>query len=177
MAPASRRRREAWGRACAHLLLLAGAVFFAAPLLWMLSTSLKSVGQAMAQPPQWIPHPVQWGNYLDAVRYIDFFRYTANSLTVCLLSVAGTLLSSSLAAYGFSRIEWKGRDAFFLLTLSTMMIPFPTLMVPLYGVFRELHWIGTLKPLWVPACFGSAFSIFLLRQFFLGIPQEITEAA
>ncbi|MGH7739405.1 MAG: carbohydrate ABC transporter permease [bacterium] len=177
LSPASRRRREALGRAGAHLLLLFGAVFFLAPLLWMLSTSLKSVGQTMALPPQWIPHPIHWRNYLDAVHYIDFFRYTANSLIVCGLSVTGTLLSSSLAAYGFSRIEWKGRDFFFWLTLSTMMIPFPTLMVPLYGVFRELHWIGTLKPLWVPSFFGSAFSIFLLRQFFMGIPKEMAEAA
>jgi ABC-type glycerol-3-phosphate transport system permease component len=172
-----RRAKDRAGKACVHLLLLAGSVFFLFPLLWMAATSLKPVGKVLVLPPQWIPHPVEWGNYADAVRYIDFFRYTANSLTVCALSVAGTLLSSSLAAYGFSRIEWKGRDLFFLLTLSTMMIPFPVLMVPLYGVFRELHWIGTLKPLWVPAFFGSAFNIFLLRQFFMGIPRELSEAA
>jgi len=128
-------------------------------------------------PPQWIPDPFQWGNYADAVKYVDFALYTRNSLFVCVLSVVGTVLSSALAAYGFSRIEWKGRDAFFLLTISTMMIPFPILMVPLYGVFRGLHWIGTLKPLWVPAFFGSAFNIFLLRQFFMGIPKDLSEAA
>lgn len=172
-----RKRMERIGKACVHLLLIGAGIFFLAPLIWMVSTSLKPVEQTMAVPPQWLPHPFQWGNYGEAVRYIDFFRYTANSLIVCSLSVVGTLISSSLAAYGFSRIEWKGRDLFFWVTISTMMVPFPILMVPLYGLFRELHWIGSLKPLWVPTFFGSAFNIFLLRQFFLGIPKEINEAA
>ena len=165
------------GRACVHLILLVGSFFFLFPLVWMVSTSLKPVDKTMMLPPQWIPNPFQWGNYADAVKYVDFALYTRNSLFVCVLSVVGTVLSSALAAYGFSRIEWKGRDAFFLLTISTMMIPFPILMVPLYGVFRGLHWIGTLKPLWVPAFFGSAFNIFLLRQFFMGIPKDLSEAA
>jgi multiple sugar transport system permease protein len=93
------------------------------------------------------------------------------------LGVVGTVLSSALVAYGLSRIRWKGREALFTLTLSTMMIPFPVLMIPLYSVFRELGWIGTLMPLWVPAFFGSAFNIFLLRQFFLTIPAELSDAA
>ncbi len=160
-----------------HTLLLGGSVVFLFPLLWMLGTSLKPLENTMVMPPQWWPDPVQWRNYIDAIRYIDFLTYTRNSLFVCVLSVAGTVISSSLVAYGFSRIEWKGRDALFILTLSTMMVPFPVLMVPLYGVFRELHWIGTLMPLWVPAFFGSAFNIFLLRQFFMGIPKDLTEAA
>ena len=172
-----KKMKERLGKACVHLLLLCGAVFFLFPLLWMLVTSLKPADRTMVLPPEWIPHPFVWGNYAQAVQSIDFFRYTWNSAVVCTLSVAGTLLSSSLAAYGFSRIEWKGRDLFFLLTISTMMIPFPVLMVPLYGVFRALHWIGSLKPLWVPAFFGSAFNIFLLRQFFMGIPKEVSEAA
>jgi len=174
---ASSKRGGMIGRACVHLILLAGSFFFLFPLVWMVSTSLKPVDRTMMLPPQWIPDPFQWGNYADAVKYVDFALYTRNSLFVCVLSVVGTVLSSALAAYGFSRIEWKGRDAFFLLTISTMMIPFPILMVPLYGVFRGLHWIGTLKPLWVPAFFGSAFNIFLLRQFFMGIPKDLSEAA
>jgi multiple sugar transport system permease protein len=171
------KNAERLRKTCAHLILLAGSIFFLFPLVWMVSTSLKSIDKTMLLPPQWLPDPFQWSNYAEAVKYIDFFLYTKNTVFVCLFSVIGTLLSSSLAAYGFSRIEWKGREVFFWLTLSTMMVPFPVLMVPLYGVFRSLHWIGTLKPLWVPAFFGSAFNIFLLRQFFMGIPKDLSEAA
>ena len=108
---------------------------------------------------------------------VTFWTFLGNTLTVCLLGVIGTVLSNAIVAYGFSRVQWRGRDAFFALTLATLMVPFPVLMVPLYGVFRHLHWIGTLLPLWVPAFFGSAFNIFLMRQFFLGIPEELSEAA
>ena len=110
-------------------------------------------------------------------RTITFITYLSNTLLVALLGVTGTVLSSALVAYGLSRIQWKGRDALFNITLSTMMIPFPVLMIPLYSVFRSLGWIGTLKPLWIPAFFGGAFNIFLLRQFFLTIPNELSEAA
>jgi multiple sugar transport system permease protein len=108
---------------------------------------------------------------------ITFLTYLSNTLLVALLSVIGTLCSSSLVAYGLSRIQWKGRTALFNITLATMMVPFPVLMVPLYGVFRSLGWIGTLLPLWVPTFFGGAFNIFLLRQFFLTIPSELSDAA
>jgi multiple sugar transport system permease protein len=122
------------------------------------------------------------GNYSEAIRVlasgdITFFTYLSNTLLVAVLSVLGTVLSSALAAYGLARVAWKGREGLFSLTLSTMMVPFPVLMIPLYSVFRALGWIGTLLPLWVPACFGGAFSIFLLRQFFLTIPSELSEAA
>jgi multiple sugar transport system permease protein len=110
-------------------------------------------------------------------RTITFLTYVANTLLVALLAVLGTVLSSALVAYGLTRVRWKGRDALFAITLATMMIPFPVLMVPLYSVFRTLGWVGTLLPLWVPAFFGSAFSIFLLRQFFMTIPGELSEAA
>lgn len=173
----TRRQTQRIGKAAVYVLLVLGALAYLFPLAWMISTSLKPIEKTMILPPQWIPNPVQWSNYTDALRYIDFLKYTANTLTVCVLMVIGTLLSSSLVAYGFSRIEWKGRDTFFFLTLATMMIPFPVLMIPLYAVFRNLHWIGTLKPLWVPFFFGSAFNIFLLRQFFMGIPKDLMDAA
>ncbi len=135
----------------------------------------------------------RWENYPDALSRLDggsddpaslmskhrvsFWRFTANSLIVCVLGVIGTVLSNAIVAYGFARIRWKGRDAFFAVTLATMMVPFPVLMVPLYSVFKELGMIGTLMPLWVPAFFGSAFNIFLMRQFFRAIPEELSEAA
>jgi multiple sugar transport system permease protein len=110
-------------------------------------------------------------------RTITFLTYLCNTLLVALLGVTGTVISSALVAYGLSRITWKGRETLFNVTLSTMMVPFPVLMIPLYSVFRTLGWTGTLMPLWVPAFFGGAFNIFLLRQFFLTIPNELSEAA
>ena len=118
-----------------------------------------------------------WTKKGDRSKTITFVTYLSNTLLVALLSVIGTLCSSSLVAYGLSRIQWKGRTALFNLTLATMMVPFPVLMVPLYGVFRSMGWICTLLPLWVPTFFGGAFNIFLLRQFFLTIPSELSDAA
>ena len=108
---------------------------------------------------------------------VSFWTFLANTLTVCVLSVTGAVLSASVVAYGFARLKWPGRDWFFAATLATMMIPAPVLMVPLYSIFRSLGWIGTLQPLWAPSFFGSAFNIFLMRQFFLTIPEELSEAA
>lgn len=121
----------------------------------------------------------RWGNFGDAVDEMKFFpRYLTNTLVLCTLMVIGTVASSSIVAYGFSRIDWPGRDKVFLIVLATMMIPFPVIMVPLYGLFRQLDWIGTLRPLWVPTFFAaSAFNIFLLRQFFRTIPKELSESA
>lgn len=118
-----------------------------------------------------------WTQKGDRTKTITFLTYLSNTLLVALLSVLGTLSSSSLVAYGLSRIPWKGQNTLFSVTLATMMVPFPVLMVPLYGVFRSLGWIGTLLPLWVPSFFGGAFNIFLLRQFFLTIPSELSDAA
>jgi multiple sugar transport system permease protein len=118
-----------------------------------------------------------WTKKGNRRKTITFLTYLSNTLLVALLSVIGTLCSSSLVAYGLSRIQWKGRTALFNVTLATMMVPFPVLMVPLYGVFRSVGWIGTLMPLWVPTFFGGAFNIFLLRQFFLTIPGELSDAA
>jgi multiple sugar transport system permease protein len=98
---------------------------------------------------------------------VSFWLFLGNTLTVCVLSVIGAVLSNAVVAYGFSRLKWPGRDWLFALSLATMMIPAPVLMVPLYGVFRTLGWVGTLQPLWVPHFFGGAFNIFLMRQFFM----------
>jgi multiple sugar transport system permease protein len=114
---------------------------------------------------------------IAARNHISFWVFLGNSLTVGVLGVIGTLFSNAIVAYGFARLRWPGRDAFFAITLATMMVPFPALMVPLYGIFKTFHMIGTLQPLWVPTFFGSAFNIFLMRQFFLTIPEELSEAA
>ena len=107
----------------------------------------------------------------------DFPLYLRNTLWIALLGVLGTTISSAVVAYGFSRVRWRGRGPAFIVMISTMMIPFPVVMVPLFTMVREIGWIGTFAPLWVPAWFGNAFSIFLLRQFFLTIPRELDDAS
>jgi len=159
------------------LLVVLGLVFLL-PFAWMVSTSLKPLNETMALPPRWLPSEPQWQNYPDAMRAMGpFWLYARNSLLLALLNVVGTVASSALVAYGFSRIEWRGRDNVFLLLLATMMIPFPVVMVPVYTLFRDLGWIGSFKPLWVPSFLAGAFNVFLLRQFFLSIPKDLTEAA
>ncbi len=159
------------------ILVLAG-ICFLAPFAWMFSTSLKPLNETMSLPPRWLPSHIQWHNYPDAIAAMGYFwRYTWNTLFLCLLTVLGTVTSSALAAYGFSRIDWKGRDKVFLILLATMMIPFPVIMVPIYSLFKTLGWIGTTRPLWVPSLFAGAFNVFLLRQFFMTLPRDMSEAA
>ncbi len=166
------------GKILLYTLLALFAIQFAAPFAWMISTAFKPLNETMALPPVWIPSEFKWENFKEAIDSMGFFwRYAGNTLYVALLSVIGSVLSSSLAAYGFSRIDWPHRDKVFYLCIATMMIPFPVIMVPTYTLFRELDWIGTFKTLYVPFFLGNAFNIFLLRQFFLGIPKSITEAA
>ena len=169
----------------AHSLLLAICVVALLPFLWMLSTSLKTLPETTAYPPILWPIPAQWHNYIDVVRNekANFLLWTRNTLVIAVLAVTGTTLSSAIVAYGFARLRFRGRNVLFYIMLSTMMLPFPVTMVSLFALFRwlGLHtgmpWLGTFKPLWVPAWFGSAFNIFLLRQFFLTIPGELSESA
>ncbi len=120
----------------------------------------------------------RWENFGDAIRAMRYFpQYLRNTLVLVILTVIGTVSSSALAAYGFSRIDWRGRNRVFLIALATMMIPFPVIMVPMYTLFQTIGWIGTLRPLWVPTFFAQAFNIFLLRQFFLTIPKDLSDAA
>jgi multiple sugar transport system permease protein len=169
----------------AQIILLIACACALMPFLWMLATSFKTGENAMRFPPQYFPWPIRWQNYRDVLtsEKVDFQLWTRNTLIIELLTVSGTTLSSAVVAYGFAKIHFKGRGVLFALMLSTMMIPFPVTMVPLFRIFRFLgdhtgtQWLGTFKPLWVPAWFGSAFNIFLLRQFFLTIPDELSEAA
>ncbi len=170
--------------AFAHVALVILSAAFILPFLWMLTTSLKPIGETMTAPPKWIPSRILWGNYPDAVfyhskelGYVPFLVYARNTVIITLLSVCGAVASNAIVAYSFARLKWPGRDLFFGATLATMMIPFPVLMVPTFALFKALGWIGTFKPLWVPAFFANAFSIFLLRQFFKTIPFELSEAA
>lgn len=177
-------RRKLTSTVLTHTALVVLSVAFVLPLLWMFATSLKPITETLTSPPKWIPSKVLWSNYPDAITYnseqlgyIPFLVYARNTIIVTILTVVGAVVSNSLVAYSFSRLKWPGRDAFFAVTIATMMIPFPVLMVPTFALFRWLGWVGTFKPLWVPAFFASAFSIFLLRQFFKTIPMELSEAA
>ncbi len=164
--------------------LIALSVAFAFPFAWLLDTAIKPNAETMKNPPVWIPSEFQFGNFWkaithgqDAIGYPPFLIYFANTVVLCSLIVSGVVASNAVVAYSFARLKWPGRDIIFSLTLATMMVPFPVLMVPTFALFRNLDWIGTYRPLWVPAWFGSAFSIFLLRQFFSTIPFELSEAA
>ncbi len=120
----------------------------------------------------------RWGNFGKAIYAMKRFpSYLKNTVILCVLTVIGTVISSTLVAYGFSRIDWPGRDKVFLVVMATMMVPFPVVMVPLFTMFKEFGWIGTLKPLWVPTFFAGAFNVFLLRQFFRTIPKDLSESA
>jgi multiple sugar transport system permease protein len=164
----------------AHLVLLAGGITMLLPLLWMLSTALKPSGQEWSFPPVFLPQPPQWNNYVDAMETltVPFSRAVLNTLIVTIGATLGTVVSSSLAAFSFARLRFKGRNTMFLLVISTMMLPSVVTLIPTFLIFRMLGWINTFLPLIIPYWFGSsAFSIFLLRQFFLTIPRELDEAA
>ena len=157
------------------LLLLAG--FFLLPWAWMISTSLKNPAELMLSPPIWIPQPVRWDNYITAFTQAEFGNYILNTVHITLLSVVGAVLSNALIAYGFARVQWPGRDSVFALVIATLMLPAFVTFIPLYITFRQLGWLNTYLPLIVPTYLGNAFFIFLLRQFLLRIPEELSDAA
>lgn len=159
-----------------YLLLIVVGVTMLAPFLWMISTSLKGRGAVFSSKIEWIPRPVLWRNYIEAWNSVPFGKFFINSITVSLFVTIGQLLTASLAAYSFARLQWKGRDKIFFAYLATMMIPGIVTLIPVYIIIKNLQWIDTLKALIVPAMF-TAYGTFMLRQFFLSIPKELEEAA
>ncbi|MEZ4868276.1 MAG: carbohydrate ABC transporter permease [Caldilineaceae bacterium] len=160
-----------------YLGLLAVGFIFMIPLLWMLTTALKPLPDIFKMPPVWLPNPPQWQQMWEPWIQRSFTLYFGNTLEIALLSVIGTTLSSSLVAYAFARLRWPGRDLFFLLTLSAMMLPIQVRLIPLFLIFKQLGWINTHLPLIVPHFFGGAFEIFLLRQNFRGLPRDLDDSA
>jgi multiple sugar transport system permease protein len=172
--PRERRRRflvSVWN----HSLAITLAIVFLAPFAFVLLTALMTRQQALSTN-LW-PHPFKWSNFSEVFHILPLWRYGMNSFLYASLSTVGVVLSCVPVAYALSRMRWRGRQAAFLVVLSTLMLPAQVTIVPLYIIFARLHWIGSLKPLIVPAFFGDAFSIFLLRQFFMTIPQELSDAA
>ena len=180
-----RRLKKVAQELVGHAFLLAGSIIFALPFFWMLSTSLKPDHQIFLFPPKWIPSPIDWANYPEAATFVPFLTYLINTLVICVMNVIGVLFSSSFAAYGFSRIRWPGRDVLFTIMLSTMMIPFYVTMIPLFLSYKRFGMLGNTTlgifsasmPLWVPAFLGVPLFIFLLRQFFMTIPMELSDSA
>jgi len=154
--------------------------YYLLPLYWMVANALKSNEELTQYPPTWFPHSLEFSNFKKAVDVFPFWTYLANTTIITALTVLGVALTTPMVAYGFSRIQWPGRDKVFFLVLATVFIPFPALIIALFDIFAKLHWVNTFKPLVVPFffCFLPApFWIFLLRQFFLQIPFEISDAA
>ncbi|MEK3888114.1 carbohydrate ABC transporter permease [Bacillus sp. FSL K6-3431] len=161
----------------AHICLIIASMFFLIPFIWMVSTSLKPITQIFSYPPEWLPSPFRWMNYLDAMEYIPFFTFLKNTVVITVLSTIGVAISCPLVAYSFAKLEWKGRNVLFIITIAVMMIPAQVTMIPLFLLFNKIGWVGTPLPLIVPAFFGVPFFIFLLRQFFMGLPNTLRDAA
>lgn len=159
------------------ILTIIGACFLL-PFLWMISTSLKSDQQIFVNPPIWFPKPAQWHNYIDAITAIPFFQYMRNTIFVSVMDVIGTLITCPIVAYGLSRLEWKGRNLLFFITISVMMIPQEVTMIPQFIMYSKMGLVGTYDPLFLTAFFGGRpFMIFLLRQNFMGLPRDLEDAA
>jgi multiple sugar transport system permease protein len=179
--PAKRRKKGMLGvipLTITYFLLVTLTISFFLPFYWMISSALKDDPQVYTVPPIWVPNPAHWNNFGNAWNVRNFNQFSINTIFRYSIPVTVfTVFSSAFIAYGFSRIRWPGRDTLFFVCLATMMIPFQVLMVPLFIIFKNYGWINSYRPLVVPALFGNAFFIFMLRQFFLGIPEELSDAA
>lgn len=182
--PLSWHRIWSWTRlhVLTRLLLIVMAAFFLSPLYWMVVTALKGNVELTLFPPTLWPRDVQWQNFVDAVQFIPFARYFANTMIIVVFGTIGSTLSSFVIAYGFSRLRWPGRDIAFYTVLGSIFIFIqfpvnPITMVPLFVLFAKIGWVNTFLPLIVPTFFGNPFYIFLLRQFLMQVPHEISEAA
>ncbi len=172
------RSRRRQGRLPLYVLAILISLLFLGPFYWTIGSSLKDVTEIFLFPPTWAPAVAKWDNYAEIWRRVPFAQFTINSITITALSTLGTVLTASLVAYSFSRFRYPGRDIFFMITLSTMMLPYEVTLIPTYLMFNKIGWLDTYLPLIVPYWFGgNAFSIFLMRQFFMTIPRDLDDAA
>lgn len=160
-----------------YVLMTVIGIILIIPLLWMVFTSLKPMEEIVRYPPTFFPEKIVWENYLDTIAAFPFWRYARNTLFITVLVVIGNVLSNSFIAYGFAKLDFPGKKLMFALVLSTIMIPGFVTMIPQYVLFSKIGWVGTYLPLIVPSFFGNAFNIFLMRQFYLSINNELIEAA
>ena len=160
-----------------YAFLIVLAILFILPIFYLFMGSFKAESELFRVPFKWLPDKFQFGNFINMFSSIPFFKYLKNTMIIVVCNIVGSLLSCSLVAYGFARLRWPGRDKVFILVLITMILPYQVTLVPLFLMFTKMKWIGTFLPLTVTCFFGNPFFIFLLRQFFTGIPQDISEAA
>lgn len=171
-------RGESISRPFIYITLIVGAVVMIAPFAFLISSSLKNELQVFQYPIQWIPDPVRWLNYAEALTQKPFFLYFKNTMIIVIFNQVAVLLTSSLVGYGFARIDFPGRNFWFGITLATLMLPYYVTMVPQFILFSRLGWMDSYLPLIVPYFFGGgAFNVFLFRQFFRTIPEELADAA
>jgi multiple sugar transport system permease protein len=175
-ATGSLRVRRYTRRGALYLVLSLGAIYAAFPFVWMVLTSLKSYGEATANPPTWLPHSWHFENYRLAWQAAPFARYFLNTFLIAGCVVIGTTITSVLAAYAFARLQFYGRTVLFALLLSTLMIPFEAIIIPNFIIVKKLHWLNTYAALIVPWT-ASVFSVFLLRQFISQLPQDLFDSA
>jgi ABC-type glycerol-3-phosphate transport system permease component len=173
----SRRLRRTIGRALLYVFMTVLGVTFLIPLAWVISTSLKLPGEVFIQPIQWIPTEPRWSNYLEVFKQVPFEKFVFNSFYVTALGTLGAVVSSIMVGFALSRIRWPGRDVVFAVLLATLMLPGIVTLVPVFVLFKQIQWVGTFYPLWVPSWFGGAFYIFLIRQYMMTLPGELDEAA
>jgi ABC-type glycerol-3-phosphate transport system permease component len=171
------RQPRGWARVLRYALWIAVAVLFLLPVFWMVSSALKPSYAIFARPPVWWPSEPQWSNFRAALTALPFGRFALNTLFIAAFSIIGHLLSCSVVAYGFARLKAPGSKFFFLLMLTTLMLPYPVTMVPLFIIYSRLGWINSFLPLILPTFFGHPFYIFLLRQSFRQIPKDLEDAA
>ena len=164
-------------RVIVHGFLILACASMAGPFIWMVLSSLKTQPEIFIFPPRWLPKSPQWYNYIEVTKAMPFGWFTFNSLKIAFLTVLGTVLSASMAAYAFARMRFPGRETMFLIWIGCMMIPGQVVLIPQFIMFRSLGWLDTHLPLVVPSFFGNAFGTFLLRQFFMTIPMELEDAA
>ncbi len=160
-----------------YLFLLVFAMGFLLPFFFLLTGSFKTSSELFSVPFRWFPKRITLENYVQVFTKIPFFRYLRNTIIIVVLNMVGALISNSLIAYGFSRLRWPGRDKVFMIVIATMILPYQVTLIPLYLMYTKIGWIGTFIPLTLPGFFGNAFFIFLMRQFLVGIPKELTESA
>ncbi|GIW90735.1 MAG: sn-glycerol-3-phosphate transport system permease protein UgpE [Pirellulaceae bacterium] len=173
----SRKLRRRVGHLVLHLAMVALSIAFLMPLAWVASTSLKAPGQVFITPIEWIPETPRWRNYAEVFQRLPFTRFIINSFFVTTMGTLGAVLSATTVAFGLSRIRWPGRDILFAILIATLMLPGVVTLIPVFIIFKEINWVGTFYPLWVPAWLGMAFYIFLMRQYMLTLPIELDEAA
>jgi len=171
------RRERIVKNSILYFIYITGSIVLLIPLFWMVSTSLKTPAQIFKYPIIWIPHPIVWRNYVDAFLAIPFLKYVGNTVFIAFTSIIGDLLSCSLVAYSFARLRYPGRDFFFMLMLSTLMIPSSVTMIPQFLLYKWFHLIDTYVPLILPAYLAYPMWVFLIRQFFMTVPFEYDDAA